>query len=122
MKEVLQVNNLTKTFILSAKQMKIEKTTDKKKVAVNNVSFSAYEGEIFGLLGPNGAGKSTFIRTILGLIQKSDGSAEIFGKDIEKHKIENLRRIGYLPSESALYKDMRVRELLKFSANARKSC
>lgn len=91
-----------------------------KNRGILEVDLTVEEGDFFGFIGPNGAGKSTFIRTILGLIQKSDGSAEIFGKDIEKHKIENLRRIGYLPSESALYKDMRVRELLKFSANARK--
>ena len=59
MEEILQVNGISKTFTLSRKQQKIERTSAKRKVAVDNLSFSAYRGEIFGLLGPNGAGKTT---------------------------------------------------------------
>ena len=54
--EILRVENLTKTFTLSRKQRKAERTDAKVKVAVNDLSFTAYKGEIFGLLGPNGAG------------------------------------------------------------------
>ena len=57
MRELLQVQGLTKTFRLSAKQQKLEKTREKVRTAVDHLSFTAYEGEIFGLLGPNGAGK-----------------------------------------------------------------
>ena len=57
MREILQVQGLTKTFRLSAKQQKLERTKEKVRVAVDNLSFSAYEGEIFGLLGPNGGGE-----------------------------------------------------------------
>ncbi len=102
MKEVLQVNNLTKTFILSAKQMKIEKTKDKKKVAVNNVSFSAYEGEIFGLLGPNGAGKTTTLRMIATLIKPDAGEIIVDDTSVTKEPIEVRNKIGFLTSELKL--------------------
>lgn len=59
MQEILKAEGLYKTFRLSAKQQAIEKTKKKTKVAVNDLSFSAYKGEIYGLLGPNGAGKTT---------------------------------------------------------------
>ncbi len=55
MKELLKVQNLRKTFKISAKQQKIQKTKERIKVAVNDLSFTAYEGEVFGLLGPKGA-------------------------------------------------------------------
>lgn len=54
MKELLQVCGLKKTFKLSAKQQKLEKTGEKRKAALNDLSFTAYRGEVFGLLGPNG--------------------------------------------------------------------
>ncbi len=55
MKELLSVQNLKKTFKISAKQQKIQNTKQRIKVAVDGLSFTAYEGEVFGLLGPNGA-------------------------------------------------------------------
>ena len=73
MKEILIVKDLKKTFRLSAKQQKLEKTREKVKVAVNHLSFTAYRGEIFGLLGPNGAGKTTTLRMIATLISPEEG-------------------------------------------------
>ena len=83
------------------------------------VTLSVDEGEIFGFIGPNGAGKSTLIRTLLGLLKPTSGSAKIFGRDIEEGKIDNLREIGYLPAETSFYRGMRVKDLLKFSADMR---
>ena len=57
MEEILVVNNLVKKFNISKKQQKIDKTTAKVKIAVDDLSFKAYKGEIYGLLGPNGAGR-----------------------------------------------------------------
>ena len=64
MGDILQVQGLTKTFRLSAKQQKLEKSKEKVRTAVNGLSFTAREGEIFGLLGPNGAGKTTTLRML----------------------------------------------------------
>lgn len=87
---------------------------------IKEVSLSVEEGEFFGFIGPNGAGKSTTIRCLLGLISPSSGRAEIFGKDAIKEKISILAEIGYLPSEAIFYSNMKVRDILKLSADLRK--
>lgn len=86
-----------------------------------DLDLTVTEGDFFGFIGPNGAGKSTTIRTLLGLIAPTDGSAQIFGKDIVKDKETILRRIGYLPSEAVFYPGMRVKDVLKLSADLRKA-
>jgi ABC-2 type transport system ATP-binding protein len=99
--------------------IEIEKLTKYygKSRGIIDVSFDVKEGEIFGFIGPNGAGKSTTIRTLLGLIYPSSGSAKIFGLDcIKKGKV--IRKdIGYLPSEVFYYDNMKVIDLLKYSAS-----
>lgn len=74
-------------------------------VAVRDVNLAVYEGEIFGFLGPNGAGKTTTIRTLLDFIRPSAGSASIFGLDTVKDSVAIRQRIGYLPSELALWEN-----------------
>ncbi|MBS7530935.1 ABC transporter ATP-binding protein [Hazenella sp. IB182353] len=83
---------------------------------IENLSFHVEEGEIFGFIGPNGAGKSTTIRTLLSLIYPTSGSATIFGKDTVKYAPEIKKEIGYLPSEVFYYDNMKVKDLLKYSA------
>ena len=102
MKELLKVEGLCKTFTLSAKQQKLEKTGGKQKVAVNNLSFSAYEGEIFGLLGPNGAGKTTTLRMLATLIKPDKGDAVIDGCSIAAAPGDVRAKIGFLTSELKL--------------------
>jgi len=82
-----------------------------------DVDMTVTEGEIFGFIGPNGAGKSTTIRTLLGLIYPTSGSATIFGKDVVKYGPEIRENVGYLPSEVFYYDDMRAIDLLKYSAS-----
>lgn len=82
-----------------------------------DVDLKVEEGEIFGFIGPNGAGKSTTIRTLLSLIHKTSGSASIFGMDCEKEKVKILAEVGYLPSEVFYYDNMKVIDLLKYSAS-----
>ena len=77
MREIIQVQGLTKTFHLSSKQQKLERTKEKIRVAVDNLSFSACQGEIFGLLGPNGAGKTTTLRMLATLIRPDSGDARV---------------------------------------------
>ena len=92
-----------------------------KARGIENLNLCVEEGEFFGFIGPNGAGKSTTIRTLLGLIQPSSGRAEIFGRAIDTgKKTEILKDIGYLPSESMFYAGMRVKDILKLSADLHK--
>ncbi|MFA5660377.1 MAG: ABC transporter ATP-binding protein [Bacilli bacterium] len=102
MNPILEVKSITKTFNLSKKQQKIEKTNTKVRVAVNDLSFKAYEGEIYGLLGPNGAGKTTALRIISTLIKKEKGEVKVNGFDITKEPGKVRSQIGFLTSELKL--------------------
>lgn len=77
------------------------------------------QGQFYGFIGPNGAGKSTTIRTLLGLIAPTSGSARVLDMDIATQKKQILSRVGYLPSEAMLYRGMRGKEILDFSAKLR---
>ena len=90
-----------------------------KARGIIDLDLNVREGECFGFIGPNGAGKSTTIRTLLGLIRPTSGSAQLFGKDIEKETAAIRREIGYLPSEALFYSGMKVKEILTFSAGLR---
>ncbi len=90
-----------------------------KARGILDLNLAVEQGEFFGFIGPNGAGKSTTIRALLGLIQPSGGSATILGMDAVRERTQILRRVGYLPSESAFYSGMRVRDVLKLSAGLR---
>ncbi len=87
-----------------------------KARGIIDVDLDVKEGEIFGFIGPNGAGKSTTIRTLLNFIYPTKGKAEIFGLDCTKAPKEIRKNIGYLPSEVNYYDDMKVKELLDYSA------
>jgi sodium transport system ATP-binding protein len=101
MQETIIVKNLTKTFRLSKKQMKINQTNEQLKVAVSDLSFSTFEGEIFGLLGPNGAGKTTTLRCIATLIKPDEGEITVSGIDI-KEDVKIKREIAFLTNELKL--------------------
>ena len=102
MKQILEVKGLRKTFKLSAKQQKIEKTNEKVKVAVNDLSFTAYKGEVFGLLGPNGAGKTTTLRLLATLIRPDAGDALVDGASVMNEPELVRSKIGFLTSELKL--------------------
>ena len=102
MEEILQVQDLCKTFTLSAKQQKLEKTKEKKRVAVNHLQFEAYKGEVFGLLGPNGAGKTTTLRMLATLIRPDSGDALVDGVSVVKEPDRVRGKIGFLTSELKL--------------------
>ncbi|MBQ8804204.1 MAG: ABC transporter ATP-binding protein [Tyzzerella sp.] len=92
-----------------------------KSRGIEELNLTVKKGQFFGFIGPNGAGKSTTIRTLLGLIKSSGGSGTVLGFDIAKEKEGILKRVGYLPSEAMFYSGMRVRDVLKFSADLRKA-
>ena len=87
---------------------------------ITDMNLTVAQGDFFGFIGPNGAGKSTTIRTLLGLIAPSQGSAQILGMDIRRQKEEILSRVGYMPSEASFYRNMRVGDVIKFSADMRR--
>jgi ABC-2 type transport system ATP-binding protein len=100
---VIEIKNLTKTY--------------GKARGISDISFNVEGGEIFGFIGPNGAGKSTTIRTLLSLIYPTSGRATIFGKDTVQFAPEIKKEIGYLPSEVFYYDNMKVKDLLNYSAS-----
>ena len=99
---IIEIQNLTKHY--------------GKARGIIDVSLNVEQGEIFGFIGPNGAGKSTTIRTLLGLIYPTSGSVAIFGKSCAEHP-EARKEVGYLPSEVFYYDNMKVIDLLKYSAS-----
>jgi ABC-2 type transport system ATP-binding protein len=88
--------------------------------AVDNISFEAKKGEILGFLGPNGAGKSTTMKILTCFIPQTSGKATVCGFDVEKDAMELRKKIGYLPENNPLYKDMYVEEYLLFIAGLHK--
>ena len=104
--EAIKLSNLTKYY--------------GKSRGIVDVSLSVKKGECFGFIGPNGAGKSTTIRTLLGYIAPTSGEASILGLDIVKDKNKILSQVGYLPSEAVFYSGMKVKDILKLSADLRK--
>ena len=103
--EAIRTNQLTKSY--------------GKARGIIDLNLQVEEGEFFGFIGPNGAGKSTTIRTLLGLIRPTGGSARVLGMDVGKDRQAILARTGYLPSEAACYPGMRVRDMLRLSARLR---
>lgn len=104
--EIIQTTNLTKYY--------------GKAKGIVDLGLTVGQGEFFGFIGPNGAGKSTTIRILLGLIAPTSGSAMVFAKDVAKEKGAILQNIGYLPSEALFYQGMKVKDVLKLSADLRK--
>ncbi len=100
--DILIVNGLRKTFNMSRKQQKLEKTNLKVKVAVNDISFNVHKGEIYGLLGPNGAGKTTTLRMLATLIKPDSGDALVNSYSIVKEADKVRENIGFLTSELKL--------------------
>jgi ABC-2 type transport system ATP-binding protein len=99
---VLEIKNLTKKFA--------------DFIAVDNISLSILEGEIFGFLGPNGAGKSTTINMIAGLLRSNDGEINILGKNTLKNSRFAKVNIGLVPQDLAIYEDLTAYENVKFFA------
>lgn len=102
----IKIKNLTKSY--------------GKARGIIDINLTVEDGEFFGFIGPNGAGKSTTIRTLLGMIQVTSGEARVLGYDIQKESTKLLSEIGYLPSEAVFYSGMKVKDVLKLSADLHK--
>lgn len=88
--------------------------------AVDNLSFEIKKGQIVGFLGPNGAGKTTTMRLLTGFLSPDTGNISIDGLKLEKNLHQSQQKIGYLPENNPLYKDMLVSELLQTAADLKK--
>ena len=92
-----------------------------KARGVTDLTLCVPEGSCFGFIGPNGAGKSTTIRTLLGLLSPTAGSAKVMGLDCAQERERILAQVGYMPSEAMFYPEMRVSEVIRLSASLRKA-
>lgn len=99
---MIEVKNFTKVYKLTKKQMAKQKVKTKKKIAVNQVSFTAENGKIFGLLGPNGAGKTTTLRSIATLLKPTDGEIKVEGYDVVDDSKKVRSSIGFLTNDLKL--------------------
>ena len=99
---VIVLNKLTKSY--------------GKHRGIEEINFTVDRGEIFGFIGPNGAGKSTTIRTLMGLLKPTGGTASIFGLDCGRQASEIAKDVGYLPGENCYYNSMKVKEMLLYTA------
>ncbi len=99
---MIEINNLTKIYKLSKKQMTQMKTKNSMKKAAENVSLIAKEGEIYGLLGPNGAGKTTILRCVATLLKPTEGFVKVSGYDTVKQSEKVRENIGFLTNEIKL--------------------
>ncbi len=102
----IELKNIVKTY-----------STKKNKItAVDDVSFSVKEGELFGLIGPDGAGKSSLFRILTTLLLADTGSASVMGLDVINDYKEIRKIVGYMPGRFSLYQDLTVEENLEFFA------
>ncbi|MFD1429986.1 ABC transporter ATP-binding protein [Lacticaseibacillus mingshuiensis] len=100
MADVLTIDHLQKKF--------------GKFEALKNISFSIHQGEVFGFIGPNGAGKSTTIRTLLGILKPTAGTATIFGEDAWAEAVGIHKRIAYVPGDVYLWPNLTGGEVIDF--------
>ncbi len=113
---MIEVTNIRKEFILSKQQQKELNTTDKKAIAVNDISFTCQPGRVFSLLGPNGAGKTTTLRMLSTIFQPTSGSVKIAGIDAVKNPQEARKKIGFLTGSTGLYARLTPNELIAYFA------
>jgi ABC-2 type transport system ATP-binding protein len=99
---VIETHNLSKSY--------------KEAQALKDLNLTVKQNSIFGFLGPNGAGKSTTIKLLLGLIKPSEGSASIFGHDVQRESVEIRKRVGYLAQDPRYYEHMTARQILGYTA------
>lgn len=102
---ILKVNNVTKKF--------------GHFTALDGINLEVNQGEVYGFIGPNGAGKTTTIRILLGILQATSGSAQIFGMDAWRDAVEIHKRIAYVPGEVSLWPNLTGGEVIDFFVKLR---
>lgn len=105
---IIQTQGLTKSY-----------KGGKSKFALQNLNLTVEKGEIFGYLGPNGAGKTTTIKLLLDLIRPESGKAALFGLDVRASSFEIRKRLGYLPGDLNLWKNLTGQHVIRYFASVR---
>lgn len=120
------MNKAKKASSDAAPSVKINKLSKQypgvDKFSLKNLSIQLYPGEVYGFLGPNGAGKSTAIRTLMGFIKPTSGTATINGYDIEHQSLQVKQSVGFLSGDLALYPKMTGRQYISYLSELQGSC
>lgn len=111
---MIEINRITKVYKLSKKQMQQIKTSNRIKIAVNNLTLKIEDGEIYGILGTNGAGKTTTLRCIATLLKPTVGSIKVGEYDTVKDSEKVRRKIGFLTNEIKLDPEFSPKYLFEF--------
>lgn len=111
---MIEVKGLSKHYHLNKKAQKEFNTTEKKAIAVDDISFNCLPGRVFSLLGPNGAGKTTTLRIIASILKPTQGDVKVCGLDIVKNQLEAQRKIGFLTGSTGLYERLTPNELILY--------
>lgn len=111
---MIEIDNLTKVYRMSKKQMQQAKTTRCMKIAVDNLKLKIEKGEIYGILGTNGAGKTTTLRCIATLLKPSAGKITVAGYNTERDAEKVRGKIGFLTNEIKLDPDFSPKYLFEF--------
>ena len=106
-----KMNMTDQKTVISAEALSV---TLSDKPVLNNLDFQIQSGDIFALLGGNGAGKSTTLKTFLGLIAPTSGSAKVLGKAVDNHAVELRKKIAYLPESVMLYGHLTAIENIQY--------
>lgn len=116
---MIEIRNLTKIYKLNKKQMMELKTKETLKKAVEDVTLTAREGEIYGLLGPNGAGKTTTLRCVATLLKPTEGSISVCGYDTLKQPDKVRESISFLTNEIKLDPQFSPKYMFQFFGKLR---
>ena len=114
---MIAVQDLTKVYQRTAKQMKEAGSTEKSVYAVDHISFQCKPGKVFSLLGPNGAGKTTTLRMIATLLVPTSGHISVGGHDVATQSQEVRRQLGFLTGSTQLYDRLTASEVVKYFAD-----
>ncbi len=112
----LEARNLVKTFTISERQRRAQDLSERKKIAVNDISFTAHSGEVFGLLGPNGAGKTTTMRMLATLIRPDSGEVFYDGVNIKENPLKAKASFAFLTTDLQLDKKSNANDMFDYFA------
>jgi sodium transport system ATP-binding protein len=114
---MIEVQDVSKEFLLSRKEIRETKAAGARKRVVDRVSFTCQPGRVFSLLGPNGAGKTTILRMIASILHPTSGTIRVNGIDTQQSPNEARRQMGFLTGSTGLYDRLTATEVVKYFAD-----